>query len=652
MSIYQPSGNLSAASTQRMTYLPGQVIGYPRKSTAGENANKSIEDQIEEILEVAEEYGLPMTREHIWAEEIGCGGNLHWEGGGTFGLGLDTGPRRYRPVLTKLMQAVACGEVKCIVVWAQDRLWRDVGICEAAITVLGQKGVQLYDRNGPVDISTPEGRNKVRNTAVAAQNYREMCAVNSPRGIKRTLKKGGLATNPNVLGFRSGGRHTRTVIPQPAELDMVRRIFRLFDAGEVQEDAAHTGPLSCEQIANLLAKEDYKWTPDLIGKRGKKRNEFTADFIYDWQVRQVLSDCRYRGRQLNYEEEWPCPLYLIDGKEVIDEALWERVQAKLRSQKRIGGQGQEKRAMTGILRCGLCFQGLNARRSKYSTASGEVKCHWFWDTLTPKVEAWAWCEHDLPHVKEETLDTYIDEVLAPLLAAELRDQQGALNTGNREAAIGERLRIERELSEIQRKLDALPDFIGELTRDEYRRTKQKYQTRRGQLELQLKGAIAREQGIEDSRLLTMESLGSLPPAARRDAIRAILRWAAVIPSGLPREPDPKYKNKRTRPATDAGWLVFLTDWGTYHTAKIERRFTGETDHRQVALWPARADEVIGSVAEFPDPERFAAGVARAYAGRHYEYSPAEVLPGYELSNPLEVAEFEVDEMIEDFMHER
>jgi hypothetical protein len=71
--------------------------------------------------------------------------------------------------------------------------------------------------------------------------------------------------------------------------------------------------------------------------------------------------------------------------------------------------------------------------------------------------------------------------------------------------------------------------------------------------------------------------------------------------------------------------VFLTSWGTYHTAVIERGFTGETDHRQLVLRPAKPHEVIDTVMDMPDPDGFVDGLIRAYNGRKYDYDPAEIM---------------------------
>jgi DNA invertase Pin-like site-specific DNA recombinase len=639
----------TTAYPNQVRLLPAEAIGYPRKSTATERAAKSIEDQSEEIIDIATQFGIPLGSDDIWAEAPGHGGDEFWQGGGGTGLDGDTyRQERYRPALTKIMNAIIGGRVKAVIVWSQDRLWRDVEICDAIIKFFLRYNVALYDRNGRVDIETPEGRTAVRNNAIAAAHYREISQKRSPVGIKKSAAKGVVVTDANTLGFRSCGRYSRKVKHIPEEQEVVRRIYNLFYYGE-----EGSGPRTVRQIIKLLMAEQFKWTPDLHDKRGKKRNESTKDLIYDWQVRRVLQDARYIGKQKQYGDLWDCPAYLVDGTEpVVDPALWHAVQQKVAGTKRIGGAGQHLRAMTGVLRCGQCFQGLQASHTTTTNKSGEVKRTVYWKTV--RTEAWCWCTHELPHLRETTVDEYIDTVLAPLLLGELRER--AL-TAQADPARAERARLENELTEAERRckvelpklalqllgnpnLASVLSGVEQQLHDQIRELKTKL-AENGKRLASLDTVIA-EKGLTD--------ITSLPQAERRDVVRAVIRWAAVIPSNKPRECVPGYSPKtRTRPASHAGWLVFLTAWGTYHTAVIEREFRKEvTDHRQLILRPALPDETLGTVMDFPDPHGFAAGMKRAYDGRKYDYNPDEVLPGYSSRKQPTIAEFDVSGLLMEF----
>ena len=592
---------------------PGEVALYPRKSTATENASKSIQDQIEVILETLDEVGLPPHTFVIKQEKIGHGGDEWWSGGGQSGLKDDTGTAQpTRPVLTEIMDGVVNGTHKVVACYAQDRLWRKVGICDKMVDLFLENGVQLYDRYGLVDIRTPEGRQQVRSNAVASQHYRERVTQDSDRGKRKNIEKGKLVTGADVLGFRSGGRYSKIVLHRPEEHLVVRRIFTLFDRGE-----SGRGPLSCEEIAKLLMEEGYLWTPDLRAKRGKKRNDFTMNLIYDWQIKKVLTDCRYQGRQPYSKKEWPCDAFLVDGQPLVEVDVYERVQAKIDSFRRSGNRTRKDRAATGLIRCGLCGQGLSVSPTSVK-ATGE-RIH-YWKNI--KSEAWCWCTHTLPSLREVVVDTWLDEVLAPLLLAEMREKAAGQS---HQALLSQQAELRRVLCHMEEAFEQrIEEFIRENVGAKIIGTAERahsaktaaIHTQTKENELLIRDYYALEVGLAD--------LASQTPVARRDAIHAVVRWIAVLPSGAPREP--VYGN-RTRPATNPGKLVVLTAFGTYVTAVVELAHTGETDHRQKTLRAALPHEAI-TLNEFSDAEAFLAGLSRAYSGKKYKYDPMEVAPGY------------------------
>ena len=114
----------------------------------------------------------------------------------------------------------------------------------------------------------------------------------------------------------------------------------------------------------------------------------------------------------------------------------------------------------------------------------------------------------------------------------------------------------------------------------------------------------------------------------------------MIPTDAPRVRDEKTGKLRTQP--DAGRVVLLTISGTYTTAFIERKKTDDHRCRLCFLRPATAEEMVGTVADFPDPDAFVSGLARAYENRRYGHSPDEVAPGYSPGRQSPVAEFYED----------
>lgn len=602
-----------------------QVFAYARKSNEDRSALRSIEDQHAINLETALEWGLPLQPENMLSEKPGHGGDEWWSGGGATGIEGDHTKATTRPELTKLVRGVVTGNVKVIVVWSMCRLWRDVGICEAMIKLLARHECRLYDRNGPVDIHTPEGRQAVRANAIAGQNMREMAAVNSPRGVRRSRGKGKSVVSCNRLGFRSI-RGTGNVRHIPEEQDMVRQIYRWYDEG-----------MTVSAIALELTNKGFQYLPDI--KRGGGEEPRA---IYPETIKKLLSDCRYQGRIPHEGEEWSCPELLVAGEPVVPVALWERVQKKL-EQCRPGAPGHRtSHALAGIIRCGICGQSMRRLNSTYKLANGSESSHHNWHGFRSNMDCW--CTHVLPTLQVDDVDGYVAEILQPLLLAELQER-----TADSQVAeiLDEKSRTERSLSQVEKRLADLAQqwARGELESAEYRDARRAAAI----YEEELKATI---RCLERSLLETgefsaaLQKVGQGNEGAVKDAIREVLAWIAVIPSDIPERVSRSYHNRPQ--AKNGGWVVFCTAWGTLHTACIERRSSrvegAARSTRRNFLRQATFAESIGTVAEFPEPHAFVAGLAYYRTEKPWRAGRADVTPGYipGRNDEVEVVAFDVE----------
>ena len=604
-------------------YSPGQVADYGRKSfaQAKERHVKSIEDQFAACAEIREEYGLPQAQEgDQYAELQNHGGDEWWTAHPDKGLNAMYSERT-RPVLSELMLAVVESRVKVIVVWSTDRIHRDVGIASAFFNLLVNHKVRLFDRSGEVPLNTPDAEAAYLNAAVAAQHYRKQCSVNSPRGIKRSAKKGIVVTDANTLGFRSGGRYSKLVIHIPEEQVKANELYDLCLDG-----------LSENQMAQKLMAEGYQWTFDLHEKRGKKRNEFTRGVIYDWQIRRVLTDSRYIGKQKQYKELWDCPAYLIDGKHpVVDPAKWYKVQDIINSRKNGGNAVNRKRPLTGLFRCGLCGQPLHAAPSNYKPKDCEVAPH-YWVNVKKTTDSGYWCDHSLPSIREDHLNSYIDAVLAPLLAAELKDQ---MLLQNKNEQVGSRTVLLSQLHEAERYYTEVLPTLEDIT-PRLLALKEQHQLKKiDDLRLQLRDAETQVMTMGEAAE-ALSDYASLTPERKRDTLHTVVRWVALVPNYVPAELSRgRYKKLRDM---EGSKIVLLTAFGTYLTVVLDRR--GGVRGRQYLIRSADPVELVGTIADFPDPEGFLRGLERSWKGGRYAHNPDTVCPGY-TRGPQTTAEFSV-----------
>lgn len=642
--------NINKTSPDASLLLLGQVRQKGRKSTKKDasRGQKSLGDQQKCTQATADRLGLPSTPDDWRGEAAGLAGDLWWSGGGTNGLEDLDAKRKTRPVLTELLKEVIAGKVRCIIVWNVDRLWRDVSICREMIGILFRHDCLLYDFNGPVNIWTYEGRNSLLQNAIASQAVSEAARINSPRGVEANIKEGKLVVSPNVLGFRSAGQRTGMVLHMEEEQALANRIHQMCDQGSSSERIAHQ--LMDEGIA-LYAETDGQ---NPHGNRRVKGNEAV---IYTESISAILRDCRYVGRQehvpshardeakrkgvlLNPRDyQYPCSVFLRpDGSTVVAEDLWNRNQDKLDRRRRTSNRAVNRRALASLVRCGIDGEPLTAQETKMK--DGSMVGYWIMRKTRPGCQ----CKHKLPNVREDTLTAYLLDVLRPLLLAEIGERFGSVSVGDQAA---ERARLEVALGKaLLYQTKGLAAWAREM---------EPTKALLKQMEADAEADVDRlrrefaEMDVEKSTTLqaaqTLDDLENASEDALRDALRHCLVWVAVFATPSEREAKPDYKTSATRytyAPTVVGKFVFLTSWGTYHTAVLCRQRDGT--HRGTppsVLRPAKIDEVIGGVADFPRPDMFIGGLADDWEGHVYGWSPAQIAPGYQADARMPMAEFGV-----------
>ena len=651
MNNYDLNPAVNKAPPDPKALQPGQVCQTGRKSTANERSAKSLADQRRCTQAVADRYGLPSGDDDWLPEKIGFGGDCWWEGGGQNGLEEPDTKRKVRPVLTQIMRQIIAGEIRAVICWNLDRLWRSVSICQAMIMILYKHNCLLFTFDGPVNIWTYEGRNSILQNAIASQAVSESARINSPRGVFENLNNGILATSPNGQGFRTAGQGTKRVLHMQEEQKLVNRIYEMSDQG-----------MSDDKICKVLMAEGIQLYAESGGKHpnGFDRAPGNEMVVRTSNIHDILRDCRYVGRQ-RYRtkqqkergekgKEYPCDEFLRtverDGEIVKDPVvpydLWDRVQAKNDANARIGHRGVNYRALSSLVRCAIDGEALNAQEEKMQ--DGSKVSYWIMKKTRPGCR----CQCRVTTVRENTLTDYIADVLGPLMLEEIN---GRVAGGTHDPHALTRGRLQQELKSAEdfrngRLLKMLEDEIidPELLRDKSKEVKERIE----RLQRQIRDlAPPKSQPGEANAAAVFKNLRAAPEAAVRDAVRQCLCWIAVLPGDGVREPKPGYGPGTTdvrysyAPAV-AGKLVFLTAWGTYHTAILCRTRTGPGTGRRrtpFTLRPATVEETIGGVADFPQPQCFFEGLARAWAGRVYNWSPDKFAPGWHPEEFMPVAEF-------------
>lgn len=599
----------------------GEVWSYARKSNRErhrhgfDGTTKSIVDQNKVNRRTAERYDLPLIDSCVLSERPGLGGDIWWDG---VTLGTETGGKReVRPEFSRLRNKILEGECKVVIAFAQCRLFRDVGIANAFMDLCVAHGVRVYDANGLLDIWSSDGRAHIRYLANDNQRQREKTGGECQRGIEECWAKNELCIPAGRLGFRSLGYRSKQVRAIPEELEWVRWIFRAWVYG-----IDHRGPLSLNSITQILtADTSFVWTPDLVELRGS-RLECNRGTVYIDQLRRLLRDETYIGKQRRGGRVTDCPSFLVDGQTVVDVELFNLAQRKLNAHRgKKPGQGRTVHVFSGLVRCGQCGQRMKVGRT--SRAGIRTKA---WTRYC--ISAESTCNHYLPAVCYDTLVSYFVEFLAPLMRVELETRESAVTLA---AALHKRDLLSRELSEHETWIrDELPRYALAVSPELASAMEQLKSERLSEIRVELR-RIDEETRSEAWVIDRLRDVDALPESLLIDVVDQTIQWVAMMPiTGRPKD------NGRVG-AREAPWaskIIFCTSFGTYHTAELERKSTsGGREAVECRFWvehrprPADESEILGSANDLPMPAAFASELIRSAAIAKVEFRPDLQLPG-------------------------
>jgi site-specific DNA recombinase len=202
-----------------------------------------------------------------------------------------SGARADRPGLLRLLADRERYDV--LVVWALDRLGRDMTLLATTVGKLRDAGVRLEVLSGGIELDSAEGELHFHVRAAVSQYERQMIARRG-RMAAEAIARRGRYNGPPPTGYRF---EDSVLVPVPHEVEIVRRVFSEFAGGR-----------GFSEIARRLNADSIPTT-----RRGKWRST---------TLRAMLTNPVYVGR-VRFQGEERAGLH--EG--IIDPKLWERVQA-------------------------------------------------------------------------------------------------------------------------------------------------------------------------------------------------------------------------------------------------------------------------------------------------------------------------------------
>ncbi|CDQ45691.1 recombinase family protein [Mycolicibacterium neoaurum] len=245
--------------------------------------------------------------------------------------------KKERPEFTRMLDAIKRGEIQAVVAWSLDRLARNARDRLALVEACRDHGVIIALVQGSdMDPTTASGRLVI---GVLGEVAEMEIGLKSERQTAAAVQRSNLGRPP--LGTRLTGYTPQgDTVAQEAEL--VRRIFKLFHAGE-----------SLRSITRLLTNEG------VTTRKGRPWNPSS--------IRGILTNPRYAGRAI-YQGE-------TTGRQgnwepFVSDDVFDLVQARLadprRKTNRVGTD--RKHLGSGLYLCAACDQPTS------SWSQGRYRC--------------------------------------------------------------------------------------------------------------------------------------------------------------------------------------------------------------------------------------------------------------------------------------
>ena len=263
------------------------------KKNAGIYCRVSTEDQ------AREGYSLPEQQEKLKDLCKFRDYNIYniYEDAGISGKDMD-----HRPSFQKMLEDVKNGHINVIVAYKLDRLTRSVRDLEVLISELEKYECSLECAMDDINTSTANGRFFVRMLTVLSQLEIERVSERTKFGMVGAIKDGHIPVR-KTLGFM---RDNKKLVINPAESEIVERIFNLYLKGKSYQVIANT--FNEEKVLNK------KW--------------------YDTTIQKILGNPLYKGDFISGARTGNPVLYENVVEPIISKKLWEDCQEQARKNTR------------------------------------------------------------------------------------------------------------------------------------------------------------------------------------------------------------------------------------------------------------------------------------------------------------------------------
>ena len=241
-----------------------------------------------------------------------------------------------RPALQRLLADIAAGRIDCVVVYKVDRLSRSLLDFAKMMETFDKHQVAFVSVTQQFNTATSMGRLILNVLLSFAQFEREIISERTRDKIAAARRKGKWSGGLPILGYDVDAQTTKLIVNEP-EAIMVRAIFELY----LRYGVLHG-------VVEELERRGWRnkrWVTRKGQVRGGK--PFTKSTLH-----KLLTNVAYSGR-VKYKSE----VHQGEHPAIIEEALWQQVQAELRCHGQTKGALVRNRfgaLLKGLLYCVPC----------------------------------------------------------------------------------------------------------------------------------------------------------------------------------------------------------------------------------------------------------------------------------------------------------
>ncbi|MCC7409110.1 MAG: recombinase family protein [Phycisphaeraceae bacterium] len=278
-----------------------------------------------------------------------------------------TGGNMDRPAVQRLMKDIAAGKVDCVVVYKVDRLSRSLLDFARIMETFDKHHVSFVSVTQQFNTTHSMGRLTLNILLSFAQFEREIISERTRDKIAAARRKGKFAGGRPILGYDllSSPAGPRLVV-NDEEAHRVQGVFDLY--------LQHGALIPVVQELDRRGWRTKAWTTK--GGRNVGGLPLDKNLLY-----RLLTNVVYVGKIRHHEEVHPG-----EHAAIVDEQVWQRVQAVLQHNGRMGGTLVRNRygaLLKGLIRCAPCgcammhtYSAQKNRRYRYYVCMTAQKRGW------------------------------------------------------------------------------------------------------------------------------------------------------------------------------------------------------------------------------------------------------------------------------------